>query len=66
VLIEADADLDWCTDPDKLERALVPLVELKARDDMAVPKLAQERLARELGRIIKGGQRLLPREELAY
>jgi hypothetical protein len=34
VLIEADTDLDWCTDPSELERALVRLVELESCDDV--------------------------------
>ena len=54
VLIEADTDLDWCTDPSELERALVRLVELESCDDVTTPlqeKLAQSKLARELGRL---------------
>ncbi len=53
VLIEAQSDLDWCTDPSELERALIRLVDL-SRDDVAVPlqqKIAQLRLVAELGRV---------------
>ena len=51
VLIEAQSDLDWCTDPSELER---PLIDLEPRDDVAVPlqqKIAQLRLVAELGRV---------------
>jgi hypothetical protein len=54
VLIEAKTDLDWCADPTELERALVRLAELEPRDDITVTlkdKLAQAKLARELGRV---------------
>ena len=54
VLIEAQSDLDWCTDPSELERALIRLVDLEPRDDVAVPlqqKIAQLRLVAELGRV---------------
>jgi hypothetical protein len=54
VLIEAQSDLDWCTDPSELERALIRLVDLESRDDVAVPlqqKIAQLRLVAELGRV---------------
>ena len=54
VLIEAQSDLDWCTDPSELERALIRLVDLEPRDDVAVPlqqKIAQLRLVDELGRV---------------
>jgi hypothetical protein len=37
VLIEAQTDLDWCADPSDLERALVRLVDLESRDDVAMP-----------------------------
>jgi hypothetical protein len=37
VLIEAQTDLDWCADPSDLERALVRLVDLESRDDVAIP-----------------------------
>ena len=53
VLIEAQSDLDWCTDPSELERALIRLVDLES-DDVAVPlqqKIAQLRLVAELGRV---------------
>ena len=52
VLIEAQTDLDWCADPSELERALIRLVDLEPREDVAVPlqqKLAQ--LVAELGRV---------------
>jgi len=52
VLIEAQSDLDWCTDPSELERALIRLVDLESRDDVAVPlqqKIAHLRLV--LGRV---------------
>jgi hypothetical protein len=56
LLIEADAKhVDWCTDPADLERALAKrLRELEAGDDRPTAlqeKVAQLRLARELGRI---------------
>ena len=55
VLIEAQTDLDWCADPSDLERALVRLVDLESRDDVAIPpqqqKIAQLKMARELGRV---------------
>ena len=54
VLIEAQTELDWCADPSDLERALVRLVDLESRDDVAIPlqqKIAQLRMARELGRV---------------
>ena len=54
VLMEAQSDLDWCTDPSELERALIRLVDLEPRDDVAVPlqqKIAQLRLVAELGRV---------------
>ena len=54
VLIEAQTDLDWCADPSELERALIRLVDLEPREDVAVPlqqKLAQLRLGAELGRV---------------
>jgi hypothetical protein len=54
VLIEAQTDLDWCADPSELERALIRLVDLEPREDVAVPlqqKLAQLRLVAELGRV---------------
>ena len=54
VLIEAQSDLDWCTDPSELERALIRLVDMEPRDDVAVPlqkKIAQLRLVAELGRV---------------
>jgi hypothetical protein len=54
VLIEAQSDLDWCTDPSELERALIRLVDLEPRDHVAVPlqqKIAQLRLVAELGRV---------------
>src|SRR5215217_4896425 len=54
VLIEAQTDLDWCADPSELERALIRLVDLEPRDDVAAPlqqKIAQLKLARELGRV---------------
>jgi hypothetical protein len=56
LVIEAEAThLDWCTDPSDLERALAKrLSELEPRDDVAVPlqeKLAQLKLAKELGRV---------------
>jgi hypothetical protein len=47
-------DLDWCADPSELERALIRLVDLEPREDVAVPlqqKLAQLRLVAELGRV---------------
>ena len=50
VLIEAQTDLDWCADPSELERALIRLVDLEPRDDVAAPlqqKIAQLKLARE-------------------
>ena len=37
VLIEAQTDLDWCADPSELERALIRLVDLEPRDDVAAP-----------------------------
>src|SRR5215213_2875250 len=49
VLIEAQTDLDWCADPSDLERALIRLVDLEPRDDVAAPlqqKIAQLKLAR--------------------
>jgi hypothetical protein len=54
VLIEAQTELDWCADPSDLERALLRLVDLESRDDLAIPlqqKIAQLRMARELGRV---------------
>ena len=54
VLIEVQTDLDWCADPSDLERALVRLVDLESRDDVAIPlqqKIAQLKMARELGRV---------------
>ena len=54
VLIEAQSDLDRCTDPIELERALVRLVDREPREDVAVPlhqKIAQRRLVAELGRV---------------
>ena len=54
VLFEAQTDLDWCADPSELERALIRLVDLEPRDDVAAPlqqKIAQLKLARELGRV---------------
>jgi len=62
VLIEAQTDLDWCADPSDLERALVRLVDLESRDDVAIPlqqkvaiplqqKIAQLRMIHELGRV---------------
>jgi hypothetical protein len=56
LVIEAEAThLDWCTDPSDLERALAKrLRELEPRDDVSVPtqeKLAQLKLAKELGRV---------------
>ena len=54
VLIEAQTELDWCADPSDLERALLRLVDLESRDDVAIPlqqKIAQLRMARELGRV---------------
>ena len=54
VLIEAQTDLDWCADPSELERALIRLVDLEPRDEVAAPlqqKIAQLKLARELGRV---------------
>jgi hypothetical protein len=54
VLIEAQSDLDWCSDPSELERALIRLVDLEPREDVAVPlqlKVAQLRLVAELGRV---------------
>ena len=54
VVIEAQPDLDWCTDPSELERALIRLVDLEPRDDVAMPlqqKMAQLRLVAELGRV---------------
>ena len=50
--IEAQTDLDWCSDPSELERALVRLVDLEPREDVAVSlqqKFAQLRLVAELG-----------------
>jgi hypothetical protein len=58
VLIEAQTDLDWCADPTELERALIRLVDLEPRDDVAAPlqqKIAQLKLARELGRVTQHG-----------
>ena len=52
--MEARTKLDWCADPSELERALIRLVDLEPRDDVAVPlqqKIAQLKLARELGRV---------------
>jgi hypothetical protein len=54
VLIEAQTELDWCADPSDLERALLRLVDVESRDDVAIPlqqKIAQLRMARELGRV---------------
>ena len=54
VLIEAQSNLDWRTDPSEFERALVRLVDLEPREDVAVPlqqKIAQLRLVAELGRV---------------
>ena len=54
VLIEVQTDLDWCSDPSELEHALIRLVDIEPREDVGVPlqlKIAQLRLARELGRI---------------
>jgi hypothetical protein len=56
LVIEAEAaHLDWCTDPSDLERALAKrLLELEPRDDVTAPvqeKLAQLKLAKELGRV---------------
>ena len=54
VLIEAQTELDWCADPSELERALMRLVDLEPRDDVAAAlqqNIAQLRLARELGRV---------------
>jgi hypothetical protein len=55
ILIETDTDLDWCTDPSDLERAVAKrLREIEARDDLAAPlqeKLAHMKLAGELGRV---------------
>ena len=55
ILIETDSDLDWCTDPSDLQRAVVKRIrEIEARDDVAAPpqeKRAQVKLAGELGRI---------------
>ena len=56
VLIEAQTELDWCADPSDLERALLRLVDLESRDDLAIPlqqKIAQLRMARELGRVTR-------------
>ena len=54
LLVEAQTDLDWCSDPSELERALIRLVDIEAREDVAVSlqlKITQLRLARELGRL---------------
>jgi hypothetical protein len=56
LLIEAETKhVDWCTDPSDLERALaLRLIELEPRDEVAAPvheKLAEMKLARELGRV---------------
>jgi hypothetical protein len=54
VLIEAQTELDWCSDPGELERALIRLVDREPREDVAVPlqqKVAQVRLVAELGRL---------------
>jgi hypothetical protein len=55
ILIETDTDLDWCTDPSDLQRAVVKRIrEIEARDDVTAPpqeKRAQVKLAGELGRI---------------
>ena len=54
LLVEAQTDLDWCSDPSELERALIRLVDIEPREDVAVPlqlKIAQLRLARELERV---------------
>jgi hypothetical protein len=58
LLIEAETKhVDWCTDPSDLERALARrLMELEPHDEAAGPvqeKLAETRLARELGRVIQ-------------
>jgi hypothetical protein len=37
VLIEAQTDLDWCSDPSELERALIRLVDIEPREDVAAP-----------------------------
>ena len=63
VLIEAQTDLDWCADPSDLERALVRLVDLESRDDVAIPlqqKIAQLRMIHELGAALTGVQSVLP------
>jgi hypothetical protein len=56
LLIEAETKhVDWCTDPSDLERALARrLIEIDPRDEVAVSvqeKLADAKLARELGRV---------------
>ena len=54
VLIEAPAQLYLGADPSELERALIRLVDLEPREDVAVPlqqRLAQLRLVAELGRV---------------
>jgi hypothetical protein len=52
VLIDTQTELDWCADPSELERALIRLVDLEPRDDVAPlqQKFARLKLARELGR----------------
>jgi hypothetical protein len=56
LLIEAETKhVDWCTDPSDLERALARrLMELEPHEEVAAPvqeRLAEMKLARELGRV---------------
>ena len=56
VLIEAETQLDWGSDPSELQRALEHLVDVNPRDDLVTPlqlKLCQLRVARELGRVVQ-------------
>ena len=55
-LVEAETKhVDWCMDPSDLERALARrLMELEPHEEMAAllnEKLAETKLARELGRV---------------
>ncbi len=56
VLIEAETQLDWGSDPDKVEKALIHLREIEPDDERVKAlekKLAHLRPQHVLGRIIE-------------